>query len=124
MPKLKERYQFLLSSPPPSVNVTRRADPVGKKLLSRWLNGSGWEMKIYDIRPLTSKYYGVSITFNPRKVELDLDNGIKAVIDLLHVMHMTPDDRELVALFVTFSSKIEGAVRVKYWGQEKGRADL
>ncbi len=123
MSGIDDKQVFELSSMPPSVNVTRRADPEGKRKLKRWLKGTGWEIKEQRIRPITGPF-AVYLEINPALTEMDIDNGVKAILDLLHVMRMTDDDRECVRLIVVLDYELQTVAKVTYHTMPLSRAQM
>lgn len=80
---------------PPSVNRTRRLDSKGAGLVLRWVEqcdarifASGG-MKMYRRVP---RRFEATIIFDESLVNLDLDNGVKAVIDYVRRVGLITDD--------------------------------
>lgn len=109
---------------PPSVNNARGTDPrTGgvylKKHYQAWIRAAG--TSILAARPkLASKglgptHYGVRVRWAEGDAA-DIDNRIKALLDLLHQMGVTPDDRYARHLSVGYSPAVPaGYCQVRVW---------
>lgn len=84
--------------PPPSVNRTRRVDWAGKKHVTAWSNvadGFVLAAKCRSVNPLRMtkiKRFELLITLSETNNRLDLDNGLKALIDYLRRIELIEDD--------------------------------
>lgn len=84
-----------------------------------WIKEAGLE--IIAARPalsgrgLPSRPYGVRIRW-AEDARFDCDNGVKALLDLLVTMRITPDDRNCRHISVGFAATVpDGRCRVRVW---------
>jgi Holliday junction resolvase RusA-like endonuclease len=83
---------------PPSVNRTRKIDWKGKKQLTSWGNvadGFVLAAKGRKINPLQLRKiprFELLITISEHHTKIDLDNGLKALIDYLRRIELIEDD--------------------------------
>lgn len=63
-----------------------------------WLNAAGWDVKEAAPEPIRGEV-DVSITFD-RADRKDIDNGVKAILDLLVEHGLIDDDKHVVSLHV------------------------
>ena len=78
---------------PPSVNRTRSVDWVGVRLLKRWKHvADGYLMAARHKRQAPIKRFALSITMSEAHTEIDLDNGLKALIDYLRHIEVVEND--------------------------------
>lgn len=83
---------------PPSVNRTRKIDWKGKQQLTAWGNvadGFVLAAKCRSVNPLRMtkiKRFELLITLSETNNRLDLDNGLKALIDYLRRIELIEDD--------------------------------
>lgn len=83
---------------PPSVNRTRKVDWAAKGVLRAWQNvADGYVMaaKGRSIQPLkinTVKKFELIVLLSEHHTRIDLDNGLKAVIDYLRRIEIIEDD--------------------------------
>lgn len=87
-----------LTEPPPSVNKLF-ANVSGKgrvktKDYAQWIRATGWEVKAQGKPPVLGKVI-VDITIRRMSVRADIDNRIKAILDLLVSVHMIDDDQHV-----------------------------
>ena len=86
---------ILYLPPPPSVNRTRRLHGPGYAALERWekladkdiMAGGGMKRLARITGP-----YQASIVFDENLVNLDLDNGLKSIIDYARRLDLVVDD--------------------------------
>lgn len=83
---------------PPSVNRTRRVDWKGKRQLVAWGNvADGYVLAakgraVNPLRLTKIKRFELLITLSEKNNRLDLDNGLKALIDYLRRIELIEDD--------------------------------
>jgi Holliday junction resolvase RusA-like endonuclease len=83
---------------PLSVNAMRRIDWTSKKTLARWIAIADHlilQAKRRAENPLKLQAYqrfALEVTFSEENSKLDLDNGLKLVIDYLHRIELIEDD--------------------------------
>ncbi len=82
--------------PPPSVNTTRRAHGRGIAELESWHQLPDKEVLAAGgmrALPRISGPFQATVTLDERHCGLDLDNGIKALLDYARRLELVPDDR-------------------------------
>lgn len=94
---------LIISSPATSVNQMYANNAPGSgrfgrsktKAYKKWLEKVGWELMAQrqNWPKLTTKYYGLTITFGRHLTKADIDNLVKGTTDLLVKLKITPDDR-------------------------------
>lgn len=115
--------QFVLSIAPFSTNtVIGSKKGAGHAALKKWKVAAGWELKTVKPHPVAGSY-GLMIEWNPNETDIDIDNGVKAVADLLEWMRYTDNDRNMVRLVVGLDSSIDGAMRIRYWPENRARKE-
>ncbi len=83
---------------PPSVNRTRKIDWKGKKQLTAWGNVADAYVlaakgrQISPLRLVKHKRFELFITISEHHTRIDLDNGLKALIDYLRRIELIEDD--------------------------------
>lgn len=94
---------------PPSVNRTRRMHGPGARLLQSWKDRAGMHIIAMGRRRQIPGPFEARITFG-EGARLDLDNGVKALIDLARWMRLIVDDdrRYLRRLVVEWGHAPEG----------------
>jgi Holliday junction resolvase RusA-like endonuclease len=85
--------------PPPSVNKTRRVDWKGNQILKGWKEAADGYTTLAKCRPdnpirgrKIEGTWEAIITFDSRVHRLDLDNGIKALLDYAKRIELVTDD--------------------------------
>lgn len=101
---------------PPSVNRTRKIDWKGKRQLTAWGNVADAYVLAAKGRsrsPLVLKKiprFELLITISEHHTKIDLDNGLKALIDYLRRIELIEDDgpKHMRRLVVQWGSAIHG----------------
>lgn len=98
--------------PPPSVNSTRRVDYAVAAGYAKWQDAAGWEMKAQGYRVGIPVECAVEVTLLfPRTA--DLDNRIKAMLDLMTKMRLYRDDRQVQRLVAEFHDGDRVAISIR-----------
>lgn len=100
---------------PPSVNRTRRGDFwTGSNRMKRWHQAADGLLLAARFRPLFLERFELHVTFSEQRTDMDLDNGLKALIDYLRRIEAIADDapKNLRRLVVEWGEAPEG-VRVE-----------
>lgn len=83
---------------PPSVNRTRRIDWTAKRSVEAWKNVcdsyvmAAKARKISPLKLVTIEKFELIVTLSEQHTKIDLDNGIKALIDYLRRINLIKDD--------------------------------
>lgn len=98
-PNILSSEPVTIDLPPPlSVNVTRRIDWSARKSLARWTDLADRMILAAKRRaenPLKlepRKRFELVVTINEEMSKMDLDNGLKLIIDYLHRIELIEDD--------------------------------
>lgn len=113
-----ESFEFSIDLPcPPSVNRTRKIDPAGRGLIRDFyrqadmlvLAQRGRTRAPLPIRKITGRF-DAHILISEKLTSIDLDNGIKSIIDYAVRIELVPDDNPkfLRRLVVEWGAAIEG----------------
>ncbi len=95
---------------PPSVNKTRRVDWLGARVAKKWVNLCDpyvLAAKCRAVDPVRFnriKRFELTITLSEAHTNIDLDNGLKVLIDYLRRIELIEDDakRNMRGLHVTW----------------------
>ena len=92
-----------LPSPPSTNNLYKRVlNKAGKRphtnIYAAWIEAAGWELVAQKPGKMLDNYR-LTIRVAPG-FRADLDNGVKAISDLLVTHEVTPDDRHMHSLHV------------------------
>lgn len=98
---------------PPSVNRTRKWDPASERMVNKWKDAADKFVLSQRGRQNPRKIYGafeLLIVMSEKHTGIDLDNGIKALIDYLRRIDTIQDDaqRFLRKLTVEWGDAPEG----------------
>jgi Holliday junction resolvase RusA-like endonuclease len=91
---------------PPSVNrlyVRTRAGVVCSSRYLRWKRDAGWVIRAARVRPLVCESYD-AIIYVPQRMKGDIDNRIKAILDLFVSLELVPDDRRVARVTASRSN--------------------
>ncbi|MDE2096379.1 MAG: RusA family crossover junction endodeoxyribonuclease [Patescibacteria group bacterium] len=97
---------------PPSVNglwanVGRRR--IKTKRYKAWLTEAGWAIVTQRVRPIAATSgCSVVVEIGPRDPRADIDNRIKAVLDLLVRQGIIPDDRHVNSATARWDNTLTG----------------
>lgn len=85
---------------PPSANALKRNSrhsrrPFDSKAYREWKATAGKELQAMRLSPVTGRYH--FILRLPQKMRGDVDNRLKAALDLFRALHLTDDDRHAVS---------------------------
>jgi Holliday junction resolvase RusA-like endonuclease len=97
---------------PPSANAlfsnVARGRAISRAYRS-WRHEAGWILRMLD-PPRVPGAYTITLDFSPTLAG-DLDNRVKAVLDLLVTHGITDDDRHAAEIHVTRACQLQGVVR-------------
>lgn len=109
---------------PPTINHAYGRGAEGGKLYrashyKAWIKTAGLEIMVQrpkmEVKGIGSGRYGIRIRW-PEGDEADIDNRIKALLDFLVLMRVTPDDRFARHLSVGYSPDAQaGRCLVRVW---------
>jgi Holliday junction resolvase RusA-like endonuclease len=100
---------------PPSTNSLYTNRRGGRRKTDRyatWINAAGWDLKAQKPAPLPGPVV-VDITVGPRRTNADIDNKIKAVLDLMVRHKIIDDDRNVFEVRARWGT--EKGCQVRYW---------
>lgn len=93
---MSQQIVITLAEPPPSVNnIFLNAAGKGRlktKHYKAWLDATGWEVKAQNSRRIAGRVM-VDITCRRISGRCDIDNRIKAILDLLVGLYIIDDDQ-------------------------------
>lgn len=103
---------FTLPAPPSVNNLFANVPGKGRVRSDRyraWANAAGWTIKAHG--PLQPVMWGrVSVSILTGNVRQDIDNGTKAILDLLVDMAVIADDKQVGELIIRRGGKPREAV--------------
>lgn len=79
----------------------------------RWINAMGWELKLQNPTPLKGSV-AVCIYVHP-KMRGDIDNRIKACLDLLVKMGVIEDDKFVYDLAIYRADTVDRGFEIVLW---------
>jgi len=99
---------------PPSVNHLHASAKGGRRYKTRlyraWERDAAWEIRTQHPGHVIGKY---ALTLILPKIRGDIDNRLKPVLDLLHRLGITPDDRHCVNARVATDIERKGMALVE-----------
>ena len=91
---------------PPSTNnlfATVSRKRVKSQAYTRWLSAAGWELKAQNPEPIKGRFHFTMVVYPPDKRRRDLDNLLKAPLDLLKTHGVIEDDSLAQSISVSWS---------------------
>lgn len=106
--------EFTLPLPPSTNNLFRNVNGKGRVKTDdykAWQEAAGWALKAQRPTPIAGPV-SISISIYRASKASDLDNRIKAVLDLIVEHSVIDDDRNVQEIFARWSNDTDGALVV------------
>lgn len=116
-----ERLEIRLTDPPPSSNNMFANVPgrgrIKSKLYKLWIESAGWEARIQSALRVPGPVLIDITVFRMSKIA-DIDNRVKAVVDLLVAHDLIDDDKNVSEVRARWSDQLGCRIVVTATGQE------
>lgn len=123
-----KKQTFFLSLPPSTNNLfinVRGKGRIKSPEYRAWITEMGWRLKLQRARPMVGDIF-VRISAKRPSRKRDIDNAIKAILDLISAHEVIRDDRDVIMVTARWISKSHldfhgepADVMLRVWAMER-----